>query len=115
MTMLPASVPHLPAVKLEEMNPSLSSLQDQALDIKGQTGFSLSGGRCTSLESGILLWSIGFLSPEILRRELILLIRLECLSFPRVTRLCYILLQQLLPGSCVELGVESHLHTGFLN
>lgn len=115
MTMLPACVPHLPALKLEEMNPSLGSLQDQVLDIEGQTGFSLSGGRCASLESGILPSSIDFLSPEILSHELILLIRLECLSSPRATRLCYILLQQLPPGSCVALGVESRLHVGFLN
>lgn len=68
-----------------------------------------------SLESGILPWCTGSLSPEILQCELILLIRLGCLSSPSVTGLCYTLLQQLPPGSCVELGVESRLLTGFLN
>lgn len=88
MTVVPACAPQLAAQKLEERNPSLGSLQDQALDIEGQMSFSLSGGRCMSLESGIFPWCIGSLSPEILGCELILLIRRGCLSSPSVTRLC---------------------------
>lgn len=115
MTVLPACVPQQAARKLEEMNPSLGSLQDRALDMDSQASFSLSGGRCMGLKSGILPWCTGSPTPEILGCELILLVRLGCLSSPSVTRLYCTLLQQLPPGSCVEFGVESCLLTGFLN
>ena len=91
--MLPACVLQLAAQMLEEMNPSLGSLQDRALDMEDQTGcFSLSEGRWMSLESGSLPWCAGSPSPEILGCQLILLRRLGYLSSPSVARLCYTLL-----------------------
>ena len=104
MTMLPHCRPHLAAQKLKQVNQSYDSLQDPALVRLASFWREMHDS-----------WVGGSLFPGILGHELVIPVRLGRVSSPVITSLCHILLQQLSPGSCVELGVESHSLVGSLN